>query len=268
MLNLTDTSYPYYSYIPSQFSAGGFAVIVYVSLVVWFVQSLHVKCRPPLLAVFMFISHLTAFIELVLRTTLGINILNTQTLYKVIAPLLSVPPRLLLLANYHCLVELRGKTPRRILDRVIDVVVPVGGITADVLLTIANELSFKPNRLNLSFRFRQASAGFVLGLAILFYVVWYLAVPHARRLYVLPLLTVSSVCVLIEAIYIQAISVPSLFFALTQSEFWFYVGHLIPVVLALITWSIFHPRRLLPPPEAAVPHDETGKELLPPPPTV
>jgi hypothetical protein len=54
---------------------------------------------------------------------------------------------MLLLANYHCLVELRGKKPRRILDRVIDIVIPVGVITADVILGIANELSFKPNYL-------------------------------------------------------------------------------------------------------------------------
>jgi len=120
----------------------------------------------------------------------------------------------------------------------------------------------------LSFRLRQVSAGFVLGLTILFYIIWYLAVPHARRLYVLPLLFVSSTCVLIEAIYIQAISIPKLFSLLTQSEFWFYAGHLVPIVLALITWTMFHPSRLLPPPERDVSHDETGKELLPLPPIV
>jgi hypothetical protein len=266
MLNLTGTHYPFYSYVPSRFAAGVFATFVYISLLGWFIQSLHVKCRPALLAIFIFVSHLTAFIELVLRGTLSIGILNTSLLYKVTAPMLSIPPRFLLLANYQCLVELRGKKPREILDRVIDIIVPIGAIGGDVLLGIANELSFKSNYLHLSFRLRQASAGFILALAILFYVVWYLAVPPARRLYVLPLLAVSGTAVLIEAIYVQVLSIPTQFFVLNRSEFWFYAGHLIPVVLAQITWTIFHPSRLLPPLETNVPHDETGKELLPPPP--
>jgi hypothetical protein len=268
MINLTETNYPFYSYIPSSFSAIAFAIIVYISLIAWFGQSLYVKCRPRLLGIFVFVSHLTTFIELVLRGTIFIDVLNTKTFYVLTGILLSISPRFLLLANYHCLVELRGKKPRRIFDRVIDIFLPVGAITAAVLLIFANQFSFHPNRLHLSFRLRQASAGLVLSLAILFYFIWYLAVPHARRLYVLPLLAVSSISVLIEAIYIQAISIPSLFFVLNQSEFWFYVCHLIPIVFSLITWSIFHPWRLLPPSEREVPHDQTGKELLPPPPSV
>jgi hypothetical protein len=268
MINLTEINYPFYFYIPSSFNAGIFAIIVYLSLIGWFAQSLYVKCRPPLLDIFVFVSHLTTFIQLVLRGTLLIDVLNTKTLYKITAPMLSISPRFLLLANYHCLVELRGKKPRGILDRVIDIIVPVGAITSTVLLIFANEFSFNPNRLYLSFRLRQVSAGFVLALAILFYVVWYLAVPPARRLYVLPLLVVSSTAVLIEAIYVLALSIPWLFFSLNRSEFWFYAGHLIPVVLAQIAWTVFHPWRLLPPPERNVSHDETGKELLPPPPSV
>jgi phage shock protein PspC (stress-responsive transcriptional regulator) len=263
MMNSTDTNYPYYSYIPARLIAGVFAGIVLISLIAWFVQSLRVKCRPPPLSIFLFVIHLATFIELVLRATLNVNVLSTLMLYRITAPLLSVPPRMLLFANYHCLVELRGKKPRGIVDRVIDICVPVGAITADVLLGIANELSFKPNYVSLSFRLRQASAGLVLVLAVSFYVVWYLAVPHARRRYILSLLAVSSICVLIEAIYVQAISIPSIFFALSQNEVWFYIGHVIPIVFACIIWSIFHPSRSLPPPQPAVPHDETGKELLP-----
>jgi len=268
MINFTGTNYPFYSYIPSRFSANIFAIIVYVSLVVWFTQSFYVRCRPRLLTIFVFASHLTTFIELVLRGTISIDVLNTQILYRVTGILLSISPRFLLLANYHCLVELRGKKPRRTLDRVIDILLPVGAITSAVFLIIANQISFNPNRIYLSFRFRQASAGLVIFLAIIFYLVWYLAVPSARRLYVLPLLAVSSICVLIEAIYTQAISMPSLFFTLNKNELWFYGSHLIPIVFAHIAWSIFHPWRLLPPPEQNVPHDETGKELLPPPPSV
>jgi len=204
MINLTESNYPFYSYIPSRYAAGILGIIVYISTVLWFAQSMYVQCRPRVLAIFLFLSHLTTFIELVLRATLNINILNTRTLYSITAPLLNLSPRFLLLANYHCLVELRGKKPRRTLDRVIDILLPVGAITSAVFLIIANQISFNPNRIYLSFRFRQASAGLVIFLAIIFYLVWYLAVPSARRLYVLPLLAVSSICVLIEAIYTQA----------------------------------------------------------------
>jgi hypothetical protein len=84
----------------------------------------------------------------------------------------------------------------------VDIVLPIGAITSTVLLSFANEFSFNLNRLYLSFRLRQASAGFVLALAILFYVIWYLSISPARRLYVLTLLAVSSATVLIEAIYV------------------------------------------------------------------
>jgi hypothetical protein len=146
MLNLTETNYSCYSYIPSRFAASVFAILVYVSLFGWFIQSLHVKCCLILLAIFIFVPHLATFIELVLRGTLLIEILNTKLLYKITAPILSIPPRCLLLANYHCLIELRGKK-------------------------LAMRMNFHPNHLHLSFRLRQASDGFILTLAILFYVV-------------------------------------------------------------------------------------------------
>ena len=268
MVNLNETNYPFYSYIPSRFSASYFAILVYISLIGWFVQCLFVKCRPTLLSILIFVAHLTTFIELILRATLPLNVLNTSFLYKIEAPMWSVPPRMILFANYHCLVELRGKKPRGLLDRIIDIIVPIGTIVADILLAVANEFSFKSHRLHSSFVLRQVSAAFILFLAVLFYAIWYLAVSEARRLYALPLLAVSSTAVLIEAIYVQAISIPQVFFALNQYEYWYYAGHLIPIVLALISWSLFHPRRLLPPLQRDVPHDETGRELLPPPPSI
>jgi hypothetical protein len=263
MVNFTETNYPFRSYVPSRFAAGALAIVVFISLVAWFIQSVYARFRPRLLTIFLLVSHLLTFLELVLRATLDINKLNTTTLYRVTAPMLSVPPCMLLLANYRCLVELRKNKPRKIVDIVIDITVPVGVLIAESLLSVASELSFKPNDFDVSFRLRQASAGFILGLAILFYVVWYFAVPHARRLYVLPLLGVSSICVLIEAVYILLLSIPSLFFVLSRSESWFYGLHLAPVALALITWCIFHPSRVLHRSKRDVPHIPIGKELFP-----
>ncbi|CAF1213385.1 unnamed protein product [Adineta steineri] len=245
MMNLNETKYPFYSYTPSRYAAGTCATIVYISSIAWLAQSLYIKCRPFPLFLFVFAAYLTTFIELILRATLNINILNTKILYKMTAPLLSLSSRFLLLANYYCLIELRGKKPRDMFDRVIGIVVPITAVTADLLFAFANELSFQPNYHYLSFQFRQIPAGFILGLALFFYIIRCLSIPNIHHPYILPLLTISSTCVLIDAIYIQAMSIPTLFIALTQSELWFYICHLVPIVISLIMWSVFHPWRLL-----------------------
>ncbi|CAF1213421.1 unnamed protein product [Adineta steineri] len=263
-MNISEIDYPYYSYIPSRFGAGTFSIFVYISLLGWFIQSLHIRCRPLALPIFLFLAHLTTFIELILRGTLYIDILNTKLLYKITARLLSLSPRLLLLANYYCLVELRGKQARRILDRTIDITIPIIVIIAEIFLIIADELSFDVKHYQLTFYLRQSSGGLILSLSLIFYIIWYLSIPHVRRLYILPLLAVSSACVLIQAIYIQIISIPSFFFLLKQNELWFYTGHLCPIVLALATWSMYHPSKLLPPSEQNISHDENDKQLLPP----
>ncbi|CAF1255833.1 unnamed protein product [Adineta ricciae] len=259
-----ENTYPYYSYIPSCIAANSLALIIYILLIIWFIQSLYVKCNPRPIIIFIYVSHLVTFIELIFRGTLHIDILNTKVFYRITSSLISISPRLILLANYHCLIELRGKTRRRILDRTTDIMLPFGAISAAILLIIGNQFAFNSNRFHLSFALRQISAGLVLGLCLFFYIVWHFSVSHSRRLYILLLLTISSICVLIEAIYVQLMSIPSFFIILSKNELWYYLFHVIPVFVGLTTWSIFHPSRLLPPPENQVQHDQSGKELLPP----
>ncbi|CAF1242126.1 unnamed protein product [Adineta steineri] len=90
MMNLNETKYPFYSYTPSRYAAGTCATIVYISSIAWLAQSLYIKCRPFPLFLFVFAAYLTTFIELILRATLNINILNTKILYKMTAPLLKI----------------------------------------------------------------------------------------------------------------------------------------------------------------------------------
>ena len=138
---------------------------------------------------------------------------------------------MLLFANYAFFVELRRKS-REIFDRVVHIIVPLGAIAADLFLLIANRTVVEPNHFDLSFHLRQASAGLILlVLVYTYYAVWYFSVPHARVLHVLLLLAVSSTCVLIQAIYVQTSSVPSLFIELDQSEVYFYSGHIVPLFL-------------------------------------
>ncbi|CAF0966772.1 unnamed protein product [Adineta ricciae] len=254
------------SYIPSRYAASIFATIVYISLIAWFIQTLHFKYRPYILSLFIFLSHLITFVELILRATVNIDTLNTKIYRQITSALCSLSPRLLLLANYRCLVDLRGKKPSEILDRLMDVVIPLNVLNMDSLLCLADDFSFAQKHQKLSIYFRQASNGFSFSLALLFYIFWYLAVSRVRRLYVLPLVTVSSICVSIETGYTFLISIPHVFSFLTQNEFYYYVCHVIPMFVALVTWSIFHPWRFLPPSEANVPRDASGNELLAPPP--
>ena len=262
MINLTEINYPFYSYAPLHYVANVFAILVYISIIAWFIQSLNIQCRPPVMVILIFTSHVALNIELVLRGIYDVSVLNTKSFYRVTAPMLSIPPRLLLLAHYRYLVELRGKKARGIFDRVINIIVLIVVITADVLHVFANELAFKSNYIHLSFRLRQASAGLILALALLYYVVWYFATANTHRSYILTLLGITSTCVLIEAIYVQLISIPKYFFILNQNEVWFYLGHLIPIVIALVTWTIFHPWRLLLLPKRYTGSHETRKVLI------
>ena len=100
-------------------------------------------------------SHFFTFIELILRTTLTIDQRNTKGLYKLTTSLLTISSQMLLASNYQCLAEIRANIHGNILDRVISIMVPIGLISAGTLLSIAGNLSFNPERHQLSFLLRQ-----------------------------------------------------------------------------------------------------------------
>src|SRR5690349_13863159 len=125
-MNLTVGIYPYFTYVPSIYVATIFAGLVYISLVLWFVQSLLFGCRPRLVAILIFLSHFFTFTELILRATLSIEQRNTKRFYRFTTSLITISSQVLLASNFQCLAEMRGNMQSRIIDRIAAVIVPVG----------------------------------------------------------------------------------------------------------------------------------------------
>lgn len=243
MMNFSIGIYPYFSYTPSTYLAAFFAGLVYLSLILWFVKSLRSSCRPRIIAVLIFLSHFLTFSELVLRATLTLEERNTKTLYRVTASFISTSSQLLLASNFQCLIEMRGKIKRRPIDIVSGILVPIGLIGAAVLLSIGKNFSFIPERWLISFRLRQISVGIILLYIILFFVFWHYNVINVYRRFIKPLLIITSICLFVDAIYVLATSIPSLFSPLNENELWFYLGHLLPAFIALLSWSILYWRK-------------------------
>ena len=263
LLNLTQDNYPYIAYVPLRFGALLFSIVVYLSLIGWFIQSLMLKSRPKLLIFFLLLSHIIVFSELIVRATVDLHSTNRKTMFRIAGALTTVSPRLLLFANYHCLTLLRDKKPLKVFDRFIDIIIPITAMSADIFLNIANELSLKWKYIPLTFIFRQLSASIIIFLGLFFFFVWYFSVDLSRRHYFRILLSISGVCVLIEGIYVGLLSFSFVYAHLNTNEFYFYIGHLVPVTFALVTWTLFHPARNLPlPSNVSLPNDQTEHELL------
>ena len=229
----------------------------------WFIQSLMIKSRPKLLIIFLFLSHLIVFSELIVRATVDLNSTNRKTVFRITSTLTNVSPRLLLFANFFCLALLREKNSPKTFDRFIDVFLPIAATIADIILSIANEFSLQWKSIDLTFHLRQVSASILIFLALFFFFVWYHSVDPSRRHYFRTLLSISGICVLIEAVYIGMLSLPSTYVFLSTREPYFYIGHLIPITFALVTWTLFHPARSLPlPSKTSLPTDQAETELL------
>ncbi|CAF3684084.1 unnamed protein product [Rotaria sp. Silwood1] len=217
MTNLTVGIYPYFSYNPSAHIAAVFAVFVYLSLI---------------------------FCELILRATLTLEERNTKKLYRITATFLTISSQVLLASSFQCLVEMRGNMKSRPIDIVAAIIVPIGLIGSAVFLSVAKNFSFNPERLQLSFRLRQISVGIFFLYVILFFVFWHINITNFRRPYIKPLLIITCICLLFDATYVLATAIPSLFLSVSANEVWFYVGHLLPIFIALVSWSVLYWRKI------------------------
>ncbi|CAF3202801.1 unnamed protein product [Rotaria socialis] len=157
---------------------------------------------------------------------------------------------------------MRGKMKSRPIDIVAAIIVPIGLIGAGVLFGIAKKFSFIFERLQLSFHLRQISVGIIILYVLLFFVFWHFNVINVRRRFIKPLLIITNVCLLIDAIYVFATSIPSLFTSLNENEFWFYVGHLLPSFIALFTWTLLYWRKSPTAADKINENSENGKEIL------
>lgn len=242
---MTDLStYPYPSYEPSKPAAGVLAAVVGVSLIAWIVQSVLAKFQPIRMSILLLLSHLTIFVELILRAALPPETRNSRAAFTTTSVLLAVGFRVIIMSNYDFLIRVLGEKEK--LSRGILIGTYLCVIASAVLMIPAGALSYDSDRVSASFRLRQASAALILIMTVVFYPVWALTKTFKKmtKMAVI-LLIISSICCLIEALYLVISSVQEYYIATSKEELWFYIFQLTPTVLAEITWNVLHPKRSL-----------------------
>ena len=245
------STYPYPSYEPSKPAAGVLAVLVAISLGAWLVQSIKAKFQPVRMSVLLLISHLTIFIELILRAALPATTRNSRAAFTTTTVLLAVGFRVIILANYDFLIRVLSEKHKY--ARPILIGTFLCTIISAILMAPAGTLSYDSSTIDASFRLRQASTAIILCLTVLFYPVWILT----KRAKVandagnqmtkrgIALLIISSISCLSVAIFLVVTSTPDNNATTSQQELWFYIFQLTPILIALFTWTILHPSRSL-----------------------
>jgi uncharacterized membrane protein YqhA len=242
MVNLTN--YPYPTYESDKSVATVVASLIGISLIAWIVQSIQAHFQPRRPIILILIAHLTIFIELVLRAVLSADIRNARAAFTVSTILYAVGQRIIIVANNAFLTQVGNPKPRR--TRLIMIGSIIGVASSGILLGLAGAFSHKNNTIDQSFRLRQAAAAIVLCMTILFYPLWF-ATKTVKDMtkQAIVLLIISSIASLMVAIFLQVTSVPDYYVATNAQEFWFYIFQLAPLVIALLTWTILHPKRSL-----------------------
>ena len=242
MVNLT--SYPFAAYEPNQQAAGLFASLVAFSLIVWIIQSIKSRFVPLRISILLLISHLTIFVELLLRAVFSSSMQKSRAQYTAATVLLAIAQRTIIVANYDFLIQARAI--QLSFARIIRIGTIVCVVVSGALLSPAGVLSYESNTIKTSFLLRQISASIVLCLAELFYLLCFLTrTANEMGKKAIILLTISSFSSMVVAIYNVFISVSDYYVGASQQELWFYIFQLIPIIVAQLTWSILHPKRSL-----------------------
>ncbi|CAF0819940.1 unnamed protein product [Adineta ricciae] len=216
------SNYPYATYEPNQIAAGILAGVIGISLIGWLAQATRKFRR---LIILLTISHLTIFIELVLRAALSSQ-------------------RTIILANYDYIVRVGEVKPA--ISRCVIIGPILIALISAALMIPAGMLSYDKSTIPQSFVLRQASAAIVLGLTILFYPIWFAIKTwkDMKKQSIIRLL-ISSIACLSVAIYLQITSIPDYYITTSHEEYWFYIFQFTPIAIALLTWTLLHPRRSL-----------------------
>lgn len=243
MLDLS--SYPHPTYNANKLAAGILAMLIGISLIAWIVQSIQIRFRLRRPLILLLLSHITVFIQLILRIVLSNESFNSRTAFTVITVLLAIGQRMIIVANYSILTEVGYM--KQCMARTLIVGVIISVIASATLMLPAGTLSYNMNTIGLSFLLRQISAAIVLALTILFYPIWFAtkAVKYMSKS-AITLLIISSTACLIVASYLLITSIPKYYIESHSFELWFYMFQLGPIIIAQITWSWFHPKRSLP----------------------
>ena len=240
MADLSNDPHP--SYNSSTPAAGVLAALIGISLISWFVQSIQARFKPWRPCVLLFVSHLTIFIHLVLRATLSTETHNSRAAFTAMSALYAIGLRVIILANYDFLTQVRELKPW--LSRTITIGSIVAAVGSGILTIPAGSLSYNSDTVARSFQLRQVSAGIILGLTVLFYPIWFSTktVKFMTKQAII-LLIISSIACLIINVYSAITSAPKYYVKSSKRELWFYIFQLTPLAIAQFTWNILHPKR-------------------------
>ena len=240
MSNLTVTPFP--TYVSNKPAAAVTASFIGISMIAWFVQSILARFKPRRPMILILLSHMTIFIELVLRAALSTETRNTRAAFTATSVLLAVGQRMIILANYDLLTQVdEPKTPR---SRAIIIGSVLCAVGLAILTAPAGALSYSADTLERSFRLRKAAAAIVLIMTVAFYPIW-IATKLIKRMTKLAiiLLSISSVCSVIVAVFLLITSLPRFYVGANKHEYWFYIFQFTPIAISLFTWSALHPIR-------------------------
>ncbi|CAF3345080.1 unnamed protein product [Rotaria sp. Silwood2] len=249
--------YRYSTYDSSKPAAGILAAIMGISLIGWIVQSVQIHFRPRRPLILILIANITLFIELILRAAFSTKTNNSKAAYTALTVLLAVSIRMVMLSNFDFLTQVDKLKPW--ITRAIILGSIFLGITSTVLMIPAGVLAGDPDTLNTALQLKQASSGIVLGMTVLFYPIWF-ATKTIKKMtkQAIILLIISSLSSLIVSVYLMITSVPKPYAESNKKEFWVYIFQITPNIIALLTWTILHPKRTLKPAE---PPTESPTEL-------
>lgn len=250
------SNYPYATYEPNKIAAGILAGVIGLSLIGWWAQATRKFRR---LVILLSISHLTIFVELVLRATLSSDERKARPAFTATTVLLAIGQRTIILANYDYIVRVGEVKPAIVRSILIGSVLTA--LTSAVLMIPAGMLSYNKSTIPQSFALRQASAAIVLTLIVLFYPIWFVikSWKDMKKQSIIRLI-ISSIACLSVAIYLQIVSIPDYYVTVNHQEYWFYIFQFTPIAIALLTWTILHPRRSLPV-DVKTSGSESGSEL-------
>ena len=231
-------------YLPHRSISFILALIIYLLLVHWTIQLYIHRCFPRILGIFLLISHLGYFIELILRSTLDQDQIRQKWIYLVRFALINVPFRLILFGQFHFLIELRGKRQLQRFDRIIDLIVPIFATIADILFGISNEILFRSPSSSFSFfLLRFIGSMILILLSILFLFIWIFPRDRFDRQAIRIFLFVSNICLLIQSISMLIQSNSFVWILFQHHEFYFHLSHSFPLLICFILWNWFHPSR-------------------------
>lgn len=242
---MTDFSnYPFPTYIPNKIIASLFTSFVFISFIIWLIQSIQNHFQPIRLILLLLFSHLTILIELIIRATSNILQEKSRIGYMTMTILYTIGQRTIIVANFNYLIEIYNK--KTVLSRIIFFGISFCMLLSDILMTPAGLLSFQSNKIHLSFLFRQLSTSIICLITLIFYFIWFWTKTFSNMSYeLIILLIISSLNCLIITIFLFIMSLPKYYIMFNHDEEWFYFFQILPIVLTLITWTLLHPKRNL-----------------------